>query len=68
MVTTINFVIYKFTVFLDDKKAEVLSTHDLKNNTREGFPGGSVVRNLPANAGDMGSIPDPGRSCMLRNS
>ena len=27
-----------------------------------GFPGGSVVRNLPANAGDTGSISDPGRS------
>ena len=26
-----------------------------------GFPGGSVVKNPPANAGDMGSIPDPGR-------
>ena len=25
-----------------------------------GFPGGSVVKNLPANAGDTGSIPDPG--------
>ena len=25
----------------------------------EGFPGGSVVKNLPANAGDTGSIPDP---------
>ena len=24
-----------------------------------GFPGGSVVKNLPANAGDTGSIPDP---------
>ena len=24
------------------------------------FPGGSVVKNLPANAGDMDSIPDPG--------
>ena len=23
-----------------------------------GFPGGSVVENLPANVGDMGSIPD----------
>ena len=22
-----------------------------------GFPGGSVVKNLPANAGDVGSIP-----------
>ena len=26
------------------------------------FPGGSVVKNLPANAGDPGSIPGPGRS------
>ena len=26
-----------------------------------GFPGGSVVKNLPANAGDMGSIPGSGR-------
>ena len=25
------------------------------------FPGGPVVGNLPANAGDTGSIPDPGR-------
>ena len=27
-----------------------------------GFPGGSVVKNPPANAGDMGSIPGWGRS------
>ena len=27
-----------------------------------GFPGGSVVMNLPANAGDMYSIPGLGRS------
>ena len=26
-----------------------------------GFPAGSVVRNLPTNAGDMGSIPGLGR-------
>ena len=28
------------------------------------FPGGAVVKNLPANAGDMGLIPGPGRSHM----
>ena len=28
----------------------------------EGFPGGSVVKNLPARAGDGGSIPGLGRS------
>ena len=27
-----------------------------------GFPGGSVVKSLPANAGDMGSVPGWGRS------
>ena len=27
-----------------------------------GFPGGSVVKNPPANEGDMGSIPGSGRS------
>ena len=27
-----------------------------------GFTGGSVVKNLPANAGDLGSIPESGRS------
>ena len=29
-----------------------------------GFPGGAVVENLPANAGDMGSSPGLGRSHM----
>ena len=33
-----------------------------------GFPGGSVVKNPPANAGDVGSIPDPGNSHMLRSN
>ena len=27
-----------------------------------GFPGGSAVKNPPANAGDVGSIPESGRS------
>ena len=27
-----------------------------------GFPGGSVVKNSPANAGDKGLIPESGRS------
>ena len=32
------------------------------------FHGGSVVKNLPANAGDTGLIPDPGRFHMLRSN
>ena len=34
----------------------------------EGFLCGSVVKNLPANAEDIGSIPDPGRSHLLWRS
>ena len=32
------------------------------------FPGGAVVKNPPANAGDTGSIPGPGRSHMPRSN
>ena len=36
--------------------------HILANiKTAEYFSGGSVVKNPPANAGDMGSIPGPGK-------
>ena len=34
----------------------------------KGFPGGAVVKNPPANAGDMGSSPGPGRSRMPRSN
>ena len=33
----------------------------------EGFPGGSVVKNLPSNAGDMGLITGLGRSSVEEN-
>ena len=33
-----------------------------------GFPGGAVVENLPANAGDTGSSPGLGRSHMPRSN
>ena len=32
------------------------------------FPGDAVVKNLPANAGDTGSSPAPGRSHMPRSN
>ena len=31
------------------------------NNAFRDFPGGPVVKSKPANAGDTGSIPGPGR-------
>ena len=33
-----------------------------------GFPGGAVVENLPANAGDTGLSPGLGRCHMLRSN
>ena len=39
-----------------------------KNQFSRDFPGDAVVKNLPANAGDMGSIPGPGRSHMLQSN
>ena len=44
------------TIFLDSK------------NNFTGFPGGAVVENLPANAGDTGSSPGLGRSHMPRSN
>ena len=43
----------------------------IKGNTKKpnrDFPGGTVVKNPPANAGDMGSSPGLGRSHMLRGN
>ena len=39
----------------------------IKSSTN-GFPGDSLVKNMPANAGDTGSIPDHGRFHMLWNN
>ena len=40
----------------------MLSTEYTPLNYSMGFPGGSVVKNPPASAGDTGSIPGSGRS------
>ena len=40
----------------------------IKRNHSRGFPGGAVVENLPANAGDTGSRPGLGRSHMPRSN
>ena len=37
-------------------------------NIQQGFPGGAVVENLPANAGNAGSSPGLGRSHMPRSN
>ena len=43
---------------------EVNKETDFVKREVRGFPDGSVVKNPPANAGDIGSIPCPGRSHM----
>ena len=40
---------------------ELDTTEQLNWTELIGFPGGLVVKNLPANAGDSDSIPGPGR-------
>ena len=39
-----------------------------KNTMTLGFPGGAVVKNPPANAGDTGSSPGPGRPHMPQSN
>ena len=48
------------------KKLEdrILIQNNLSKQELGDFPGGTVVRNLPANAGDTGSSPGRGRSHM----
>jgi len=43
----------------------LLSRLQVEEAIARGFPGGPVTENLPANAGDMGSIPGLGRSTCL---
>ena len=39
-----------------------------QDGSSQGFPGDSVVKNPPANAGDTGLVPDPGSSYMPRSN
>ena len=48
--------------------AATKSSHAASKKFTWGFPGGAVVKNPPASAGDMGSSPGPGRFHMLRSN
>ena len=52
---------------MSTKKGHILKMQHLKRNDL-GFPGGAVVKNLPANARDTGSSPGLGRSHMLQSN
>ena len=53
-----------FPFFYLTQKEEALATSEIYGSLMwlQGFPGGSVVKNPPANAGDTDSIPGAGRS------
>ena len=74
-------MVYHFTVYLAGKKGSALPTKIILPQHQKisykieafktqhgGFPGGAVVENLPANAGDTGSSPGLGRSHMPQSS
>ena len=48
----------------------LVQTYRMNNTKSESwdFPGGAVVKNLPANAGHTGSSPGPGTSHMSRSN
>ena len=50
------------------KEFKVMIVKMIKELKRMGFPGGAVVENPPANAGDTGSCPGPGGSHMPRSN
>ena len=55
-----------FGTHCPDPKSKGKDENKIKQNW--GFPGGAVVENLPANAGDTGSSPGLGRSHMPRSN
>ena len=50
------------------EKGENKELSMIKTTFMGGFPGGAMVENLPANAGDTGSSPGLGRSHMPRSN
>ena len=63
----LSLVKIKYSVCVEKKKKRNLKSFNKNYHDRD-FPGGAVVRNPPANAGDMGSSPGPGGSRMPRSS
>ena len=49
-------------------KADMINVNNIFKKEYRDFPGGAVVENLPANAGDTGSSPGLGRSHMPRSN
>ena len=57
-ISTLSFPMLPLQIFI------IVLLKKKQQRTKPGFPGGSVVKNPPPNAGETGSISDPGRSRM----
>ena len=57
----------EITLFVDDMTVYVVYSKESKIKYLD-FPGGAVVKNPPANAGDTGSSPGPGGSHMPQSN
>ena len=53
---------------MEEGRSSILQLKKKQNGGLGGFPGGSVVKIPPANAGHTGSVPDLGRAQMLQGS
>ena len=49
-------------IFTEINWKQIPKKQNIQKFEYSGFPGGSVIKNQSANAGDMDSIHDPGRS------
>ena len=54
--------VHYYSIKVGGKEGRFFLKFFIKNKSQQGFPGGSVVKNPPDNAGGAGSIPSPGRS------
>ena len=62
------FILALIIIFKIWQQPRCASVVERINNCGTGFPGGAVVENLPANAGDTGSSPGLGRFHMPRSN
>ena len=70
MIQQSHFWVYTLKNWKQDLKeifAQPCPLFTIVKKRKQGFPGGAVVENLPANAGDTGSSPGLGRSHMLQS-
>ena len=67
----VGYIIYEFTFRIPKGHLKMLDIVDVGSHLVKNlwdFPEGTVIGNLPANAGDTGSIPGLGRFHMLRSN